>query len=161
MRASALAGIPLNEIAARYGVTKQAVSFILKTKFDISVLEMRRAAVRARHWEKQRQRREVKQRRMMAAKAIDNLMASGISFSRAYAQILAEMGYVGSDLTLRALIKSVPRHGRFQRDLPERKSLALKLVGKGASLSQAALEARLAKSTVARLWREKQKTRCQ
>lgn len=159
MRAAALAEVPLKEIAAMFGVTKQAVSFILKTKFNISVLEIRRASAQARDAEKQRKRREVKQRRTRAARAIDKLMASGMSFSRAYAHILTEMGYVGSYLTVRALIKSLPRHSRFQEDLPQRKSLAIKLVQEGASFSQAALKAKLAKSTVARLWHEKQTVR--
>lgn len=157
MRAAALAGLPLTQIAERHGVTKQAVSFILKTKFNISVLEIRRASAKAREAERQRKRREVKDLRITAAARIDKLMATGLSFNRAYAQILSEMGYVGSDLTIRALTKSAPRHGRFREDLPQRKSLALKLVGKGASFSLAAREAGLAKSTVARIWHEKQK----
>jgi DNA-binding NarL/FixJ family response regulator len=81
-------------------------------------------------------------------------MAGGMPFRRAFAQVSKAMGPVGSHFTIRALTTSEALYGRFQKDLPERRATAIRLVSEGATYAQAATEVRLSKGTVARLWRE-------
>jgi hypothetical protein len=144
----------LKVIAEEHGVTKQAVSLVLRTKFGIPVREIRRAAARERERKKLEARKEALRRRIKAAKAVDKLMAKGMPFRRAFMKITDEMGHVASHFTIRALTTSEARYGRFQKDLPERRAKAVRLVRRGASFAQAANEVRLATATVARLWRE-------
>jgi transposase len=152
--AAAKRGASLSEISKVHGVSRERVRQILKSQGHIAGARWR-ARAKERAAAEQRLRAERAEARRAAGATINALVAGGMSLSRAAATAGISFSKISSwKSPLRRLITAVPRYGRWQADLPERRARAVKLVKAGHSLSAAAKATKVGYSTVCRLAEE-------
>jgi hypothetical protein len=154
MLAAAKRGASLSEIGKAHGVTKERVRQILLSQGHVAGARWR-ARAKERAAAEQRLRAEKAEARRAAGATINALVADGMSLSRAAAIAGIPFSKISSRKSpLRRLVTAVPRYGRWQVDLPERRARAVKLVKAGHSLNAAAKATKVAYATVRRLTEE-------